>query len=373
MTIYPAFVPWDMAFGRRFFSSRGKPVLPLASLSHRLTGLCSSSGRLLSFETDEFGFRNPPRAHTQKEIAVIGDSFAHGYCVPESESIPGILRGRFGSTLNLGVTGAGPLWELGVLREYGPAVRPRRVVWLFFEGNDLEGLALEKAGLLPRYLDLSYSQDLRSRQQLVDSLQLNRLDSLADALLRPGKERIRRTMLLREIRGRLGINIRSSESALPESDTSMLSELAILQSVLEIGREAASTWGGRVLFVYLPERSRFTNPANTASEVDRHRRAKESVLDIARVAGMDVLDLLPVFAAERSPLGLWDDERIHYNARGYRVAAEAIAGELTRLDQAGKADRNTNPQRRFVYAAEDYWIQVEPVRLSMVRKATSDR
>jgi hypothetical protein len=362
-----------MAFGRKFFTSRSAPVLPLTGLSRRLTGLCPASEKVLAFESDEFGFRNAVGSHSGAEVVIVGDSFAQGYCVSDSASVAGIIRGHFPSTLNLGVTGAGPLWELAVLREYGASVRPQRIVWLFFEGNDLESLPVEAGGFLSRYLDQSYTQDLRSRQSLVDSLQYSRLDSLADALLLPGAERFRRTILLKEIRARLGINFRPSEAAVPEAGSSVTRELAILQTVLESARETASAWGGRILFVYLPERSRFTNSDSTTAAVDERQRARQMVIDVARKARLDVLDIVPVFAAERAPAGLWDEARIHYNARGYRVAAEAIVDELTRLDGAGKVAGKNNPQRQQNRAAEDYWIEIEPVKLSMVRRATRDR
>ena len=101
----------------------------------------------------------------------------------------------------------------------------------------------------------------------------------------------------------------------------------------------------------------------------------QGAIDAARAAGADVLDLVPVFAAWKKPLGLWDEALIHYNARGYRLAADAIVGELMRLDHASATvdGGNENPQRSVPAAAEDFWIPVERVTLSMVRRATSYR
>jgi hypothetical protein len=77
-----------------------------------------------------------------------------------------LLRRRFGTTLNLGVGGFGPLLELATLKEYLEPVGPRIVLWEFFEGNDLTyDLPLEsRAPLLRAYLDdPAFSQDLIHR------------------------------------------------------------------------------------------------------------------------------------------------------------------------------------------------------------------
>jgi hypothetical protein len=56
--------------------------------------------------------------------------------------------------LNLGQGGSGPLIELGILGEYALPLRPKRVVWPFYEGNDFINLTNELGvDLLVRYLD----------------------------------------------------------------------------------------------------------------------------------------------------------------------------------------------------------------------------
>src|SRR5205807_430492 len=47
---------------------------------------------------------------------------------------------------NLGQYDYGPVEELAVLRRYGLPLRPRIVVWMFFEGNDLVDVARYQNG-----------------------------------------------------------------------------------------------------------------------------------------------------------------------------------------------------------------------------------
>src|SRR5689334_13983165 len=70
--------------------------------------------------------------------------------------------------LSLGVSGFGPLSELAVLREYLTIMKPRTVLWLYFEGNDLtEDLPFERhVPILRAYLDDPvFRQGLIERRQ----------------------------------------------------------------------------------------------------------------------------------------------------------------------------------------------------------------
>src|SRR4029079_10720005 len=139
-------------------------VIPLSGIPNALTVLCNESGTTIGYRSDELGFRNPRDTWDPNHLdaAVIGDSFAHGFCRTESETITGMLRSDGIRAANGGLTGAGPLAELGVIREYVSAARPRDIYWLFYEGNDLIDLVSERETTLSRYLDPNFSQQLRA-------------------------------------------------------------------------------------------------------------------------------------------------------------------------------------------------------------------
>jgi lysophospholipase L1-like esterase len=73
----------------------------------------------------------------------LGDSFTFGWGVNEQEGWPGLLESQLGLQIyNLGIHDASPRQELEVLKhvlqENGDQVRIRKLLWMIYEGNDLE-------------------------------------------------------------------------------------------------------------------------------------------------------------------------------------------------------------------------------------------
>ena len=66
---------------------------------------CNESGQYNIYDADEHGFNNPRGLHGQAplQVALLGDSFTHGACVPREASVAGRVRAAFPATLNLGI------------------------------------------------------------------------------------------------------------------------------------------------------------------------------------------------------------------------------------------------------------------------------
>lgn len=98
--------------------------------------------RQIEFIIDRYGLRNvedPANA----AVFVLGDSFCFGHHMTQSAIFPELLKVRLGEPVyNMGVSGTSPLHQLllfdWLLRAYPDAFRPSRLLWLIFEGNDLE-------------------------------------------------------------------------------------------------------------------------------------------------------------------------------------------------------------------------------------------
>ena len=87
---------------------------------------------------DRHGFRNE-REFSTADVAVIGDSFIEAGEVASSALFTTMLARLTGLTVvNFGQGYYGPQQELIVLRRYAIPLRPRIVVWTFFEGNDFD-------------------------------------------------------------------------------------------------------------------------------------------------------------------------------------------------------------------------------------------
>jgi hypothetical protein len=310
----------------------GSEVVPLGGVSNEVTVLCNETGDYLVYESDERGFHNPPGmwAASDIDVAIIGDSYAHGYCVPSDRNFAALIREHHPRTVNLGIAGTGPLAQLAVLRERVTSLRPSVVVWFYFEGNDLVDLAREsRADVLRRYLDSSFRQEALDDQEALDAAlrsyfdraMARELDSREAPEPGPGwMARLRSVLTLSHLRGRAGL-VTPGE---PTPDV-VEPDWRLLREVLVEAKATVNSWGGSLHFVYLPDRSRYVE------DVDFHR---DRVLAVVRESGLPIIDIDQAFRAQGDPLDLFPFRRFgHYNEAGHRVVAESVLDGLsTRAD-----------------------------------------
>lgn len=156
---------------------------PLSGISNRLTIDCNENGYFSIFATDRFGFNNKNNNWDLKNIdlLLVGDSFVNGACVNYKDTINGNLEKikKDLKILNIAKGGNGPLSEYAALREYLPYMNPKKVVWFYFEGNDLDNLSDElRNSILSKYLnDFNFSQNLYYKQNLIDNYLIEFLKS----------------------------------------------------------------------------------------------------------------------------------------------------------------------------------------------------
>ena len=100
---------------------------------------------------NSLGLRAPEPAALGAErpvLLVVGDSFVEGVQLPVEETLPAQLeralaeRGPSWWVVNAGVGGTGTVNQLHTLEPLLPAYRPRRVLLVFFIGNDLRNNSL---------------------------------------------------------------------------------------------------------------------------------------------------------------------------------------------------------------------------------------
>ncbi len=157
-------------------------IYPLSGISNRRTLYCKENGYFMIYQSDRYGFNNPNEEWDKKEIKylLVGDSFTHGACVNQPDTIAGNIRSALNQNkkgvLSLGYSGNGPLIEYAALREYFPFTNAKRVLWMYYE-NDLTDLDSElKNSILLNYLnDKKFTQNIKSRQKEVDKKSLNKL------------------------------------------------------------------------------------------------------------------------------------------------------------------------------------------------------
>lgn len=87
------------------------------------------------FSSDTNGFRNGIRTSNLYDVAVIGDSFAHGYGVKDEQTFPYLLESTYRyKTVNLAIGSYATMRELEALREHG---KDAKYVVVQYCSNDL--------------------------------------------------------------------------------------------------------------------------------------------------------------------------------------------------------------------------------------------
>jgi hypothetical protein len=299
------------------------------SISDSTIVYCNESGQWTIFQSDPYGFNNPREVwNAPLQIAAVGDSFTNGACVPPDKGFISLIQKKYPATLNLGAGGNGPLVELAAMDEYAASLKPRVILWCFFEGNDLDDLRHESAkSIFMRYLrEDGFSQNLMGRQPEIDATMKGPLDESAyrktSTLLIPsiglryyGSASLVRLLTLHETR-----NLVTSELAVGSDKNAWRaeeSEMGLFREVMLKAKTRAAEWGGQIYFVLLP-----------GTELLRNKSGREQLrleeLQVVHDLGIPVIDLYPVFKQHNDPLSLFTLPNPHYNEEGYRITAETI-------------------------------------------------
>lgn len=307
----------------------GIELLPLASVPDKTLVVCNESGQWMIYKSDRHGFHNPPEVWDARvvNIAMIGDSFVEGDCVSSDKNIAAYLRERHEGVLNLGTGGFGPLSKLASLKEYAASLAPKTVLWFFFEGNDItKDLPEERRSRLLT----SYKKNRKFRQGLADrrrevSVRLRAYldEHLEEAMARVDDpwEDILDYFQLYRLRETFGLD----PIGLGIIDGGTEEDFRFYQAVIAEAKRTVESWGGRMVFVYLPDSTRYFSSARDNRIRDHIRRR---VLDIVTSMDLPVIDVHEAFVAHGNPRSLYVYPGAHLNEGGYRVASEAVEAGL---------------------------------------------
>lgn len=322
--VYPSYITRHPDVVDKQLEVDGKLVLPLSGISNRTTVLCNESGYWATYQSDEFGFNNPKGIwRNPVDIAVIGDSFSHGNCVHPKEGWVAQLRMHYPRTLNLGMGGNGPLYELATIKEYLPEIKPKIVIWEYFEANDSRIPAEAVLPILQRYLvESDFSQGLKSKQLKIDALldQIVQEQIVDTSNVKPQETSIPSFnfydfLALRTIRSKLGLGF--------SGNSTVTAQATFLKALIEANRLVKS-WGGQLYFVYLPSYS------GLVSTERPWYSSREDIIRIVDQQRIPVVDLYPAFKAQPDPLSFFPYRGpFHYNRSGYQLVAEKVLERLT--------------------------------------------
>lgn len=318
----------------------GIEVVPAAGISNRMTVNCNEYGVWATYRADEIGFNNPRGLWTGSvTTAILGDSFTYGACVPEGQSLVDHVRRSLPSTLSLGMGGTGPLLVLARIREYLNVLKPREVVYVYYEGNDLPDLERESLNpILKRYLQRGFSQGLAGKVPALDKALVAYADEqersgpsaailsglyLTQLPPQSGQEgsspvKFKDFIKLRKLRAMLDSAGAACKRARPFDD----GNLDLFEEVLKLAKQDIEQWGGHFKLVYLPEWQSFLEPAYFACYKRRDR-----VLAIAAKLGIEVLDVASHIKSDELNK-YWFSPQTHFSENGYRLVGAIVASWL---------------------------------------------
>jgi len=148
----PSFYDYDGPF---FELSKNLNIAPVGSKPNDMAYYCNEGYGLITYKTDRYGLRNQDEKWDKKiETFFIGDSFAHGACVNEKDTIVSkyeLYTGK--NSLNLASSGNSPSHYSALSNIFIPIFKPKEVFIIFY-AND------KHAAYDSQLYDLYVSQNL---------------------------------------------------------------------------------------------------------------------------------------------------------------------------------------------------------------------
>lgn len=371
----------------------GERVYPWGGISNATHAWCNETGDWVLYESDEHGFNNPKGIWARDSISIVavGDSFTHGACVEPEEGFVGVIRAEYENTLNLGYGGNDPYMELATMKEYVGDLKPRMVLWFYFEGNDIAGIQATTpfvsegnfvSSIFSRYLETTYKQHLstmqegidRSLRELVSQRILEGPGMPVGEQFEPADRSAFRALIetasLHRLRNRLvnqvmrqkvetddvpfGAPLWTTTTIIQKPTTDRKECLHYdynwspsiqgFERVLGDAREFVRSWNGELYFVYLPSIERYYGPIEDCewvkwkSMVDLYDEIMEMVQDV----GLPIIDVTKAFDRNPDPRSLWPFRKGgHYAKDGHRTVAEAVLAALPSPETLARRDART--------------------------------
>lgn len=291
--------------------------LPTSTISQKVLVMDNEDGNFYTFTSDKHGFHNPPGSWGEEktDILLIGDSFAMGANICPGKNIRSQLATHENKVISLGMNGTGPLLSLASLIEYGNHLKPKIVLWLYFEGNDLLDLRKERYTLFKNYLNDNFSQKLLQRQREIDALYKEFYDSYTKNPVRKNYfsfDNIKRNFFefiyMDNLRNRLNILNR---------------DVPLMEPILRKAKNVTSSWGGDLYFVYLPEYERYYE------DWDDDYKGKANLLFLVEEIDIPIIDFDEAIKEQKDPMDLFPLRfGGHYNKTGYQLLAQTIMNKL---------------------------------------------
>ena len=304
-------------------------IFPIGGISNVITIGNNESGYFPNMKIDEYGFHNPKNLYKKDkvDIVLIGDSYTEGYSVHSNKTINSFLHELDFSSISLGKSGSGPLIELATIKEYAEPLKPKIVLWMFYE-NDLLDLEREiKSSILKKYLiENEFSQNLIYRQSEIDSVLKSYIENKIKKIKGHQQEKLSNRLMKVFILTNLRNRINKVFTLTPISN----STYETFNNILKKSNRMISEWGGKLYFVYLPSYHMYSDSYSNKLKLKNELKDRKIVLETANKLFIPIIDIhKEVFEIHPDPVSLFPFRiKGHYNAEGYQLVAKEIVERL---------------------------------------------
>lgn len=109
---------------------------PLAPQPYSNLYFCNEGYGLIKYQSDRFGFRNKDGVwDTKVDVLLVGDSFTHGACVEDGQTISDQLQRKM-NVLNLGTYGNHAIHYAALEKIFIPIIKPKYAVTIFYANDN---------------------------------------------------------------------------------------------------------------------------------------------------------------------------------------------------------------------------------------------
>ena len=296
-----------------------KKFQPINGISNSLIVNCLESEEWQIYKSDRFGFNNQDELWNDDnaDVVLIGDSFVEGDCVKAEESLNGNISELTGNKIiTLGIGGSGPLFYLARIREYANRLKPKKIIWFHYEGNDIRNLYYEKqSSILLNYLSNDFSQKLIEKQNLIDKNFKNFLEKHEKLIEK--ENIILKFLKLQSLRNFLRkANLALFDKRFRTLDEDKIDEIMTLyEKILISAIKDINSYSGELHVVYLPSYARYLSKDYET----KYEKIKKDFFNMLSKNKINFLDAGQVINIQDFPYIPY-----HYNKEGYKKVSDMI-------------------------------------------------
>ena len=317
------------------YYKKNHDLLPLGLISNYKTKLCNEEGYWAKYISDKYGFRNENKIWDELNLdfLFLGDSFGIGSCVNDQNEMSYLLhKNTRKKVLNLSIQGTGPLKQYATFIEYGKKFKPKKIIWFFYEGNDLMDLNKEihNSTLLKYYENYEYSQDLKSKQVEINNIYTKAKEIKKNKLKETNefREFLSKFLKLYEVRSIITdtVNIRLLPNKKDQSNLEIYLRLSEnYKNIIKNLNFVSQKWEGEIVFVYLPSLKLFyDNKYYQDNSV-----VKMDIFDFLNKENIKIIDMFDYFNKNKTPSLFFNNTKnAHYTKKTYSLIVDEIQKQL---------------------------------------------